>query len=134
MKAHGFSGDITDISMHKTSGGCCSATSMTPLHLAAQRGEHEMVELMIKTGAKVDELDGKRRKPEAVAQRCNKSGPHDAVLQKLKDPLLREQAARRPRSVTRRPRRQRRGTDTSSWARKGWTYGSPPTLWRQSAA
>ncbi|CAK0878050.1 unnamed protein product, partial [Prorocentrum cordatum] len=85
MKTHGFSEDISEINMHKTFGGCCSATSMAPLHLAAQKGDHEMVELMVKTGARVDELDGKRRTAEQVAQRCNKKGSHDATLQSLKD-------------------------------------------------
>jgi phage-related minor tail protein len=93
MKTHGFSGEIGEINIHKTSGGCCSASSTTPLHLAAQKKDHEMVELMVKSGARVDELDGKKRTPEAVAKRCNKKGSHDAVLEKLRDPQLQEEGA-----------------------------------------
>lgn len=93
MKTNGFSGDISELSTHKTSGGCCSASSTTPLHVAAQKKDHEMVELMIKSGAKVDELDSKKKTPEAVAKRCNKKGSHDLVLEKLRDPQLKAQGA-----------------------------------------
>lgn len=67
-------------------GGCgvLGSSVKYPLHQAAELADSRIVEMLLKEGASPMMKNGSRQTTAQVAQKMNKSGSHDAVLQALK--------------------------------------------------
>eukprot|EP00419_Tripos_fusus_P028743 CAMPEP_0172715260 /NCGR_PEP_ID=MMETSP1074-20121228/67445_1 /TAXON_ID=2916 /ORGANISM="Ceratium fusus, Strain PA161109" /LENGTH=240 /DNA_ID=CAMNT_0013539825 /DNA_START=44 /DNA_END=767 /DNA_ORIENTATION=+ len=77
---HGFNSDNLD-EPRRVGCSILGATSTKPLHHAAELGDAKMVEMMLEEGASPIQLNSSKKTAVQVAQKKNKDGSHDAVLQ-----------------------------------------------------
>mmetsp|Transcript_58642 Transcript_58642/g.136373 ORF Transcript_58642/g.136373 Transcript_58642/m.136373 type:complete len:241 (-) Transcript_58642:257-979(-) len=76
LKEHGYSGGARD--PKKT----CFKKKY-PIHSAAKRGEHEIIEILIEEGANPADKDSKGKTALAIAEKKNKGSSHQGAIQVL---------------------------------------------------
>lgn len=79
FKENGFA----DANSPKQSGGLLKTTKTYALHIAAERGDAHIVELLLKQGVDTMQQNSSKKTAAQIAQKKNKSGSHDAVLRLL---------------------------------------------------
>ncbi|OLQ04470.1 hypothetical protein AK812_SmicGene12410 [Symbiodinium microadriaticum] len=85
LASQGFSEDVNTPRIFWTPYG---AQRVFPLHVAAELGYHEIVDLLIKAGAKLKSKNSSKQTALDVALRADRHGSHQLVVHRLKTQVL----------------------------------------------
>ena len=85
LASQGFSEDVNTPRIFWTP---CGAQRVFPLHVAAELGYHEIVDLLIKAGAKLKSKNSSKQTALDVALRADRHGSHQLVVHRLKTQVL----------------------------------------------
>ncbi|CAE7479258.1 unnamed protein product [Symbiodinium sp. CCMP2592] len=91
LASQGFSEDVNVPRVFWTP---CGAQQIFPLHVAAELGHHEIVDLLIKAGAKLKKKNSSKQTALDVALRADRHGSHQLVVHRLKTQVLSARQAR----------------------------------------